>query len=229
MNRVVNSGRSSETHDSRRTTLAQLVNKQPAPQLRLEPCALRRHDLARIRHRDELVHRGREHGECQVPSRRSSPAARAPPCPDPADEVDPLVGAGVGDPEDRAAAPGPAAATRPGTPIGSLRSMLAWSMVKALPRALEEERERRRGARAGVLAGSRRPERPSSARNASACSPLRSLHDPVVWQDRAAASDGNSTARNQLYSSSPVWPGFAARRSWPARHALAERWCPSAT
>ena len=50
-------------HYQNRSCLRQLMNSQPAPELRLEPCGLRRHDIAGVSNVYELFHGDRIEGE----------------------------------------------------------------------------------------------------------------------------------------------------------------------
>ena len=76
------------------------MHEQPVPQLGLEPCRFRRHDLTGVGDGDELVNRGRVHAERDFHFAGVDAALELAGTADTADEVHALVGARIGDAED---------------------------------------------------------------------------------------------------------------------------------
>ena len=112
-----------------------------------------------------------------------------------------------------------------GTKLGASASMASWQQLKTGGRARGDQgsptgvwevrlRERQSRCQSGRF-------RPSQSSHAAKSKARQRLAAEKTFSSRLA---GKSTAMNQLYSSFPVWRGFLARRSAPARAALAVRW-----
>ena len=215
-----------EPADSRRcdSDSAQFVHEQPASQLRLEPRALRRHDLPRIRHRQQLLHRRRVQRDRRAPSRplvtrRSSSAVpRMPPTKSIRLSVRGSAMPRIG-PSTRSCS-----SDTSSEPIGSRRSIVASSSVEQPPaRPRGRTRTTPGAAAAGPSPRSSRPSCREPLAERRRREPVERLHHPVVGQDRAARPTGTAPPGTSCTPRRRCAAGFAARRSWPARHALAER------
>ena len=75
------------------------MDGKTAAELRLEPCGLRRHDVAGIRDIHKLFHRNRVERECDLHLSAVDAARKFAESADTAHEIDPLRGAEVGDAE----------------------------------------------------------------------------------------------------------------------------------
>ena len=162
---------------------------------------------ARVGHRHELVQRGRVQREAERHLAGVAPAAPAPPCRGCRPRSRSACRCAGRRCRGSAPAPGPAAATRRASRSGRSGRCVAWSSSSRYHAPSRIERERPGTWRAAGPSPARGAPPPPAARERLGREAVEVAHHAVVRQDRGAASDGKSTARNQLYSSSPVWPG----------------------
>ena len=162
------------------------------------------------------------------PSHPSPPGAPARRAPDATHEIEPLVGPRVADAEDRAEDPVlQQRDVQRADGIPAIDGLLV--QLEPMPGTSQIDAERSRPAAGSDVrwptAG--RPSRSAVKHLRRRLSPQITNY-PIVGK-YVSWPAGNSTARNQLYSSSPRWRGWQPVAPVPpARHSR-ERWCPSAT